>query len=115
MRRSINDSPKTAAGGVGKSATAFRDVQPALFNRSVHKPVHKGDAYAIHAVFIGSCTPCTTFVAWRMEIPHGTKCGVVVRGDASGRVIGVDRDIVTGKVAGPEAAGAVAESKIDVD
>jgi len=35
-----------------------------LFNRSVHKSVHKGAARAIHAVFINGCTSCTTFVAW---------------------------------------------------
>jgi hypothetical protein len=53
------------AGGVRQSAIAGRDTQRALFNRSVHKPVHKGVAPAIHAVFIEGCTSCTTFAAWR--------------------------------------------------
>jgi hypothetical protein len=58
-------SEKAETEDVRKSATAFRDVQRVLFNRSVHKPVHKGVACAIHAVFINRCTSCTTFVAGR--------------------------------------------------
>ena len=99
-----------------QSATCSRDTQRVLFNRSVHKSVHKGAARAIHAVFINGCTSCTTFVAWdeAMRMRDGSVTDRLLSHVLRG-VVGVDRYVLAGQVAGPEAAGAVAESEVDVD
>lgn len=96
-----NGLPHSAKPGVRKSATALSNAQQVLFNRNVHKPVHKGAASANHAVFIDRCTACTTLVAGRKE-QFRTEFMPI----RSGGVIGVDRHVLARQVAGPEAAGA---------